>query len=101
VDLFERLLETAAGCLRSPQVTVATVDGFQGNEWLGSKSVGSLYHIYVYIVYDMYIVTLCYIYIQAISKLYLHYIHIHIHIYIHIYIYIYIYIKLYLYLYMQ
>jgi len=49
VDLFERLLEIAAGCLRSPQVTVATVDGFQGNEWLGSKIVGSLYHIYVYI----------------------------------------------------
>ena len=62
MDLFERLLEIAAGCLRSPQVTVATVDGFQGTEWLGSKAWGPfITYMYIYIVYDMYIVTLCYI----------------------------------------
>lgn len=36
MELLERLLDD--GGLRSPRITVATVDGFQGNECLDTRS---------------------------------------------------------------
>ena len=36
MELLERLLDE--GGLRSPRITVATVDGFQGNECLDTRS---------------------------------------------------------------